>query len=420
MMFGQIGLGGGRPQSTGAPVETQDILADYQNPVFYEVGIPLVYELNFALPVPDLGGFVSYSLAPDQVLPAGLTLGVLQVDPELPPTFRISGNPTAMHPDGMYAPIVIRLTYRGFTKDWVLPLAHVSLDRDAVISGGTEFDFTPFGSSGPNVPHRRYIFDASGTLNVLQSGWLTYAIAGGGGGGGASSGLGGAAGGGAGGFRTERIWRPAGNHTVTIGAGGASGTAGGNTSFQGSGGFDRTIGGGTAGAAANSSTSGSAGVQTGSGSAGGSSAGTSTAAVRGAAFDQRWGSDGGVGLANAGGGMAGGGGGHAGRGGDAAGTVNSGHGGAGVKLHFGTGVGSQLLLCCGGGAGARNGGVAGVAGHFGQMGSTGGAGGAAGAVGEAGMANRGNGGGGAGGFTSGSRLGGAGGSGIAIFWTKRP
>jgi hypothetical protein len=384
-----------------------------QAPFFYENGVAFSRALNGLITIdgaPSAGLAVSYALAPGSALPPGLSL----VSTGTPATFTVQGTPTGLHTSGQYVVVVIRATYGGATLDVPVFFADVSLDRDAVLSGGVEFDYIPIGMSGQNVPHRRYTFNESGSLTLLTSGWFTYALVGGGGPGGAGQNNNGGGGGAAGGIRMERIWRPAGAYTVTVGAGGAPGAAsGGSTEISGPGGFIRNVGGGPAGARAVNATTGASGALGAGSSASGAAAGTSNTGAMGTA-DSMWGSSGGGSLANSLGGTPGGGGGYSGQGTTPTIAGHSGWGGGGLKLVFGTAV---ILLGCGGGGGARNGGFAGLSGANGQ--GTGGNGGATNTAGQAGQANRGNGGGGGGGGTT-PGAGGAGGSGVAMFWTRRP
>ena len=266
------------------------------------------------------------------------------------------------------------------------------------VSGGT------VTTSGSYTIHT---FTSSDTLSVTGSGTVEYLIVGGGGGG---SGMttggsyhGASGGGGAGGMLTGSVTVNSGNHTITIGAGGASNgsggiaSPGGNTSAIGFSAF-----GGGRGARGNT------GASAGNGGSGGGASRESTTAGQGTTGQ---GNDGG-GISGSGGG-AGGGGGMTNAGG--VGSGNGGNGGAGQAssisgstLHYAGGGG-------GGGGGQSNG-------HYGGSGGSGGGGGGGdnsnrGAqVGGNGMANRGGGGGGGGSSQSqnDASTGGSGGSGIVI------
>ena len=386
-----------------------------QDPCFYETGVAFSRVLNGLISVdgaPSTALNVAYSLAPGSTLPPGLMLGASQLVPGDPITHTIQGTPTGLHVDGQYAVVVIRATYQGATVDIPVFFCDVSLDRDAVISGGTEFDYEWGG-----VNLRRYRFTTSGTFNVVRSGWFDYVVVGGGGPGGSAVANNGGGGGGGGGVRRGRIWFPAGTYTITIGAGGAVGAAsGGESSIAGAGVSTISASGGLAGATASSATAGTSAAGGSSSSGGGGAAGTSTSGAGGAITGGAgFGTSGGSSVSSASGGNAGGGGGYGALGGSGNSLGFSGHGGGGLKINFtATNV---FVVACGGGGGARNGGVAGVSGVAGF--GTGSGGGATNTAGGAGQANTGNGGGGGGGGTT-PGAGGAGGSGAVMLWTRRP
>lgn len=253
------------------------------------------------------------------------------------------------------------------------------------VTGGT------ITTDGAYTVHR---FTGNGTLNVSAGAVAATVLVVGGGGGGSRGG------GGAGGLLTgaESL---VGAMPVYVGGGGAGGVAGttkgtngGNSSFG-----SRLVGGGGGGATANGVDP-QDGEDGGSGG-GGASSGATT--VGGSAFP---------GQGNDGGGNAGyvatpypaGGGGGAGAvGGDATSATAAGAGGAGINSSI---TGASVGYAGGGGGGVWADGTPGTATHGGGAGNENNVG-----NGTAGTANTGGGGGGTGG---GTRIGGAGGSGVVI------
>jgi hypothetical protein len=222
------------------------------------------------------------------------------------------------------------------------------------------------------------------------------------GGGGGSFGVGG--GGGAGGLIAYASQSVSGSNTVTIGAGGASGTTNGNSSSFAA--LTASVGGGYGGENANGNTGGSGG------GAGGTNSYTGGTATSGQ------GSNGG--STSGGGGLnGGGGGGGKGAAGGANSTLNGGTGGIGVNtvtnwgsfadLVSAAGVGASGYFAGGGGGGSRD-----YANNNGGTGGTGGGGKGAGANGVSVVGTINTGGGGGGGSNDGTRRGAAGGSGIII------
>lgn len=242
----------------------------------------------------------------------------------------------------------------------------------------------------------KYItYTASGTLTVTTAGFADILVIGGGGAGGRVGG-----GGGAGGYLdVTNAYLPSGSLTITVGAGGVSGTSAdnrvssnGNSSRVGS---FYGVGGGCGG----SLTSGQNG-----GSGGGAAAFVSTAGSGGSG-DSGQGNNGGA-NSNAGNYGGGGGGGASGVGANGT-TTAGGNGGNGTASSI---TGSSVTRA-GGGGGGSYGGTAGTGGTGG-----GGAGTNSSATGTAGSANTGGGGGGGGATNPGGTagLGGAGGSGVVI------
>lgn len=274
---------------------------------------------------------------------------------------------------------------------------------DAVILGGTAQTWTDGGLN--NTTYDAADFTASGILTVLQAGWVEYIIAGGGGGGASVSSSAGGGGGGAGGFRRERIYLPVGTYTVGIGGGGGPGSDGSGTSFSGTGPGANIFGGGRGGstsAAGNGS----------SGASGGGGGGSSSAAgAGGTASNDAYGSNGREGQTSGTASVQNGGGGGGFSEPGLPGSNGRSHGGGGIKVR----LWSTLFFCGGGGGGAGNGGANNGSGG----GGSGGQGGGSNTAGVAAVANTGGGGGGAGGGPSGTRTGGTGGSGRAIFIVKR-
>ncbi|MFC3088530.1 glycine-rich domain-containing protein [Tabrizicola soli] len=331
-------------------------------------------------------------------LPAGLTLtdGV------------VSGTPTAY---GAFAATFSATLPTGQSTDVAVAMFALSPDNlpEAVILGGTTQTWTDT-DGGVSTVYDAEDFTASGTLTVLQAGWLEYILAGGGGGGGTVTSTASGGGGGAGAFVRGRVYLPAGTYPVTVGSGGAAGTKGSDTFFGMPGSeLSRVAEGGGRGG-----TTSQAG---GAGGCGGGGGGSATAAgAAGLATDFAYGSSGAAGAASgtAGNQFGGGGGGYTG-GGFAGSSSSRQNGGGGLRITLWT-----TLQFCGGGA-------AGFPAGAGTLRGTGRNGGAstnpdAGgtASGTAGTANTGGGGAGANGAgTAGPRLGGAGGSGRAIFIVKR-
>ena len=212
-------------------------------------------------------------------------------------------------------------------------------------------------------------------------------VAGAGGGGGGDSG-----GGGAGGYLSGSTSLAKGTaYTFLVGAGGAQGVNGNNTT-----GLGLTAVGGGAGSSSVGSAGGSGGGAGGYSPGGAGGAGTSGQGNNGgSSYGASYGAGGGGGGASA-----------VGSNGNASGV--GGAGGAGTSNSI---TGSAINYAGGGGGGGANNGAAGGAGGSGG----GGAGSAGTATGTAGTANTGGGGGGGGGQSGvGNGAGGAGGSGVAI------
>jgi hypothetical protein len=230
-----------------------------------------------------------------------------------------------------------------------------------------------------------HTFTSSGTFTPAFAGTVDYLVVAGGGGGGGDRG----GGGGAGGFRTGSSFAVAATGlTVTIGAGGASYSAGNNSVFS----SITSIGGGNGGGY------GTSGVVGGSGSGGAPGGGAGGAGTSGQGYS---GGNGWVSGTSA----SGGGGGGAGAAGQSLTSNNGGAGGAGLSSSFS----GTATMYAGGGAGGwddRAGGGPGLGGSGG--GGNGGGGSQAGFAGEA------NTGGGGGAGVEGVSTGGAGGSGIVI------
>ena len=255
-------------------------------------------------------------------------------------------------------------------------------------------------------------FTSSGTFTVptgVTS--VNYLVVGGGGSGGSSVNTtvyGGAGGGGAGGFRTGTLSvTPGASLTVTVGAGGASATAGSGAAINGNYGNDSIFSTITSTGGGLGAVYGSGGAAGGSGGGGcGKSDGTPCTGGTGntppvsPSQGNNGGAGGGTGTSNAPNYGAGGGGG-AGAVGVAGSTTAGGNGGAGTASAI---SGSSVTYAGGGGGGTYNGlGTLGVGGS--------GGGGAAGhSAGTAGTANTGGGGGG----SNNGAASGAGGSGIVI------
>ena len=87
-----------------------------------------------------------------------------------------------------------------------------------IASGGTESDITVSG-----VSYKLHTFTATGTLSVTQPGWFDVLVVGGGGGGYAPSSTF-FVGGGGGGWSQSTLYLSA-NQTITVGAGGATGSS---------------------------------------------------------------------------------------------------------------------------------------------------------------------------------------------------
>jgi hypothetical protein len=258
-------------------------------------------------------------------------------------------------------------------------------NKQLLVENGIRYALHTFTSGTSN-----FVVQSLGeTTEISNRGEVEYLIVGGGGGGGSVGTNGSSGGGGAGGLITGQIsLTTTGNYSVTVGAGGASGASnarggnGGNSSFNnltaigGSGGGGRdqrdTLTGGSSGGAGKAGGTGAAaGAATaGQGNQGSSSTGT---------------------AAN----VAGGG------GGAGSGSVNSTAGGSGRSVSI---TGSPVIYA--GGGGGSQGGPGGSGG--------GGTGGSGNANGNPGVNGLGGGGGGTGTRTSGTRLGGTGGSGIVI------
>jgi hypothetical protein len=275
--------------------------------------------------------------------------------------------------------------------------------RGKTIVGGTPTGgiVTTYGSTVVST------FLASGTFTVPVTGLVDVLVVAGGGGGGQrhaieghyNDGAGGGGGGGLLTFASQSL--SSGSYTVTVGAGGASDTQGGNSRF---GVLTEVIGGGKGGQGGYSGGSNAAE----NGGAGGSGGGG------GGSTDANGGNPGG--SATSGQGYAGGSVTYDGQlpaGGGGAGAIGTGaagshpHGGVGKSNSWRTGSG---VYYAGGGGGGTN--------HTGYVGSGGngggGAGGALTTVGNAGSANSGGGGGGGGAGNASTYLGGDGGDGIVV------
>lgn len=336
-------------------------------------------------------------------LPAGLSLNAA--------SGVVSGTPTA---HGAYAFTVqaalptgqtARQTYAFYSE------APPDLDGAwAVLSGGTRQNWSDQG-----LDFQAEDFTASGVLTVEQAGYVRAILQGGGGGGGASSSPSGAGGGGAGQHFDRKIWLEAGTYAVEVAASAPSGAQGAMTSLTPisapGGPTIQAIGGGS-GANSFTDTFRRDGAAGGCGGGGAGAASIANGGLGGSAPDTAFGSGGGNGAGSTtasqrGGG---GGGGFSSLGGSANTTRGAGIGGAGIKFRRWGGL--NFSFAYGGGGGAGQAGIAPL--------PVGGAGGAGGTTGDggAGVANTGTGGGGAAGAASGSRQGGAGASGRAIFITE--
>ena len=316
----------------------------------------------------------------------------------------------------------INLVYVDGTKGWIVIStadATASTSDYVIASGGTE------STSGDEKIH---IFESSGTFTVSNAGTasgsnaVTYlVIAGGAGGGFSNCGEKGAGGGGAGGFRTNYspgalpgtagLSVSAQAYPITIGAGGASTSAGGTSTFS----SISSAGGGTGGRG----TSGSGGSNhngVSGGSGGGSTKGGSGGAGNTPPVSPSQGNNGGasgnpVGESGSGGGGA-----------SAVGASVPGSGGVGGAGGAGSpsainGVDTTRAGGAGGGGHPTNNPTgAGGAGGSGGGGTGGTAGGSP--AGTAGTANFGGGGGGASGNTPGVTVGNAGGSGYVVIRYK--
>lgn len=279
---------------------------------------------------------------------------------------------------------------------------------DAVILGGEARTWTDT-DGGVSVDYGAQDFMVSGTLTVIEAGWLEYILAGGGGAGATVSSTGGSGGGGggAGGFVRGRVFLPVGTYPVNVGSGGVSGSPGSSTFFGMPGSFfSRTaVGGGPGGTAGTAGGSGGCGGGGGGGASGAQGAG-------GVAVNEAYGSNGAVGVTSATvANRAGGGGGGFSGPGFSGSTASLANGGPGLRVVL-WGI---LQFCGGGGAGAASGNTI----SWGRATNGGGSGSFSTNPGGAATPNTGGGGGGAPGGTSGTRLGGAGGSGRAIFIIKR-
>ena len=285
---------------------------------------------------------------------------------------------------------------RGTTALWtssnpVLSAAEIGVDTTVgslkVGDGSTSWNNLPYaGAGGSQLRFNNYLVE--------------YVIAAGGGGGAANW----AAGGGAGGYRSSVVGENSGggttaesratvsagtSYTITVGAGGASGSSGSNSSA-----FGLTATGGGFSGGSNSN----AGASGGSGAGGWNVAGYSGTSGQGFA--------GGTGLATTGAPGGGGGAGAVGANGSATGGSASGvggNGGAGVASSI---TGTSVTRAGGGGAGGTQSGGAGTGGAGG-----GGNGGGYLGAGVSGTANTGGGGGGGGSNNGG---GSSGGSGVVI------
>lgn len=363
----------------------------------YTVGAAYSLDLNNLVDVANASEDPTFALVLGS-LPAGLTLtdGV------------VSGTPTAY---GAYAATFSATLPTGQSTEITVALFQQNPDYlpDAVILGGTAQTWVESVSTG-STTYDAADFTASGPLTVLQAGWVEYILQAGGGGGATVSSTAGGGGGGAGAFRRERIYLPVGTYGVSIGGGGGPGANGGITSFSNTfpdgTSITRNVSGGYRGG-----TTSQAGLG-GSSASGGGGGGSSTAGgAGGVTSDAAWGSNGGAGNTNATAASQNGGGGGGFSEAGLAASSGRGHGGGGIKVK----LWESLIFAGGGGGGAGNGGSNNGSGGSG----VGGNGGGSNAAGSAGAANTGSGGGGAGGGPSGSRNGGQGGSGRAIFITKR-
>lgn len=363
----------------------------------YTVGAAYSLDLATLVDVANTSASPTFALVMG-ALPAGLTLtgGVL------------SGTPTNY---GAFAATFSATLPTGQTTEVSVAFFQQNPDSypDAVLLGGTAQTWND-GSLNQTTYDARD-FTASGTLTVVEAGWVEYILVGGGGGGGHSSNAHGGGGGGAGGFRRERLYLPAGTYTVSVGSGGASFLNGSPTSFNST--FTPAVGANIfGGGRGGSNAAGSAGGST--GSSGGGGAGHASAALPGGvAVSADYGSSGGPGAVAAAA-HGGGGGGFSGVGMRA--LLGRGHGGHGIKVRL-----WSVLTFCGGGGGGSGNGTNTPGGDFTSTTNAtgGGDGGYASVAAQAGAANSGGGGGGASGGASGTRNGGAGGSGRAIFIVKR-
>lgn len=285
---------------------------------------------------------------------------------------------------------------RGTTALWtssnpVLSAAEIGVDTTVgslkVGDGSTSWNNLPYASAGSSqLRFNNYLVE--------------YVIAAGGGGGAANW----AAGGGAGGYRSSVVGENSGggtnaesratvsagtSYTITVGAGGASGSSGSNSSA-----FGLTATGGGFSGGSNSN----AGASGGSGAGGWNVAGYSGTSGQGFA--------GGTGLATTGAPGGGGGAGAVGANGSATGGSASGVGGSGGAGVASSITGTSVTRAGGGGAGGTQSGGAGTGGAGG-----GGNGGGYIGAGVSGTANTGGGGGGGGSNNGG---GSSGGSGVVI------
>lgn len=356
----------------------------------YTVGTPYSLDLATLVDVANTTDEPEFALVLGS-LPAGLTLtdGV------------VSGTPTAY---GAYAASFSATLPTGQSTDINVALFQQNPDDlpDAVILGGTAQTWLESGASG-STTYDAADFTASDVLTVIEAGWVEYILVGGGAGGASVSSTAGGGGGGAGGFRRERIYLAVGTYNVFVGGGGGPGVNGSGTSFNDGALLVRSVGGGGRGGSTNQA--GNAGA-----SGGGGGGGATTGGAGGTASSIDFGSDGGAGSLTATASLQ-----HGGGGGGFStigiqGPNGRGHGGGGIKVR----LWAVLEFCGGGGGGSGSGGSGSGAGRNGA-----GNGGSSNAAGVAAAANSGSGGGGAGGFTSGTRTGGAGGSGRAIFIVKR-
>lgn len=267
-------------------------------------------------------------------------------------------------------------------------------------AAGAAITDTPTGNyASGGVTYDYWTYNSSGTLNVSTAGFADVLCVGGGGGGGGTLLTNvPARGAGAGGYISQSIYLPTGNHAITIGAGGSAGTnanpplngrRGSNSSLP----FGITAIGGGPGLSGGSPNNDQQNLFGGSG--GGQGLGAAGQGNNGGTTQG--------GSANFG---SSGGGGAGGTGGDGTNTTG-GAGGAGVSSSI---TGSAV------GRGGGGGGTVLFGGTTGTATSGGGAGGAPAGAGNAGTANT----GGGGGAGSEASNGGAGGSGVVIVRVARP